>query len=137
MAEGELIYYFFRPYSPKHVGARDIEPFAPDTVLPWMEDCADHGGLPMFRARFRGDKGIFYEGTPAVYGICWGDRGNRVPTVLFFDVPEKLWLSMAASKGDWEKVIRYFRTETTLSPAYLKQVEMKVRKSRMLRYGVP
>jgi len=132
--DSALIYYFFRPHEPKQISADRVEPFEAGTVLPWMEDCADYSGIPMFRTRLRGNKAIFYDGRPAVYGICWGDRGNRVPSVLFRDVPSGLWLAMSASSGDWEKVLRYFRDHGVPGDE-VRRVEMKIRKVEMLRFG--
>ncbi len=129
-----IVYYFFRPYEPKQISAKRVEPFEADTVLPWMEDCADNSGIPMFRTRLRGNKAIFYDGRPAVYGICWGDRGNKVPSVLFRDVPSSLWLAMSASSGDWEKVLRYFRDHGVPGDE-VRRVEMKIRKAEMLWFG--
>lgn len=133
----ELIYYFFRPREPKSTRAKRVLPFRPSTVLSWMEMCADNRGIPMFRTRVKGKEALFYNGKPAAYGICWGDRGNKVPTVLFTDVPGDLWLGMLSSSGDWEKVLSYFRFKKSVPPVYLARVQSKIRKARLAVFGVP
>lgn len=132
-----LVEYFFAPYdlaeSKYSRYAKDAKPFDPKSVYKWMDTCVEKGGYPMFRVRYRGDYGVFYNKKPAAYAICWG-RDDGVPTQLYYGVPSNLWLVMAEGKGDWDKVLRYFESKKAVSPVDAKKLESLLRRRRFFHF---
>jgi len=132
----ELIYFFFKPRDVRHTRADEVKVFAPGELVEWLEKCAECVGVPMFRTRFRKDEGVFYNGEPAAYAICWNSKKCDVPTVLFTDVPPELWLDMAGHTGDWERILKYFTETREIPPAKAEELREKVLKARRAVLGV-
>ena len=133
----ELVRYFFKPIDISKAEYRkvnDFEKWDPKKVFEWMEECVEQKGFPEFRVRYRDDYGVFYRGKPAVYAICWG-RFDRVPTVVFYDVPDETWLEMASRKGDWEFLLEKWKEEKVIDPVKISRLEQLIRR-RHFRYYV-
>jgi len=122
----KFIEYFFEPYdmskSRSSRYAHEAKKFDPKDVVKWMDTCVERGGYPMFRVRYRGDYGVFYNRKPATYAICWG-KDDHVPTQFYYDVPPSLWLAMAEGRGDWDKILKYFSEKREISPVEAKKLE--------------
>lgn len=130
----DLTMMFYKPREPKTTKVKEIKPFEPEPVLKWMEECTDEIGFPVFRTRFNKKEGVFYDGTPAAYAICWLEQKQNVDTVLFTDVPHKVWLTMACGPRDWRRVLDYFEVHDLAPRERISKLREKIEDVREILF---
>ena len=83
-------------------------PFTPENFVEvirrFVLECK---ALPQIRTRVPVNRRLEYHGTPAIYLVPWGGD-PKCTTVVFYDVPEDVWLYMDQSRGEWRRLYEQY-----------------------------
>jgi len=89
-------------------GEYEAYPWSPELFVRFIRKIVlECHGFPMIRTRVSGGRRITYNGTSAIYLICWGGDPS-CKTVVFYNVPEDLWWYMDSREGEWRDLYRRF-----------------------------
>ena len=86
-----------------------VLPWRPDSVVDFIKECLDAGGLPMFRTSYAGAR-LSHGGEPAVLAVCYM-AADRVPSTLFYGVPVEDLVEMERETGDWKIILAKYGTD--------------------------
>lgn len=98
-------------------GVYEIPPGTP--AIPWSPEAFVQKirefvlkcrALPQIRTKIAGGRRLEYNGTLAIYLVPYGGT-DECQTVVFYNVPEDLWVYMDQSDGEWRDLYRRFVIE--------------------------